>query len=99
MMGMRVPIIEHIVKYVQNATSKDYTIAGSLCTTADIVLRQLPLASPAIGDLLAFKDIGAYSITEGIYLFLSHPLPAVLCNDGENITVLRNMEETYKLNA
>ena len=99
MMGMRIPPIEHISKTEKNTDSKDYTIAGSLCTTADIVLRQLPLASPAIGDLLAFKDIGAYSITEGIYLFLSHPLPAVLCNDGENITVLRNITETYKLNA
>ena len=99
MMGMRIPKLEHIAKNKNTAESENYTIAGSLCTTADIVLRQLPLKSPSIGDLLVFDDIGAYSITEGIYLFLSHPLPLVLCDDGQSITVLRKSEETYKLNS
>ena len=99
MMGMRIPKLEHIAKNKSTAESENYTIAGSLCTTADIVLRQLPLKSPSIGDLLVFDDIGAYSITEGIYLFLSHPLPLVLCDDGQSITVLRKSEETYKLNS
>jgi len=98
MMGMKIPPVEHIPATNAFSNAQDYTIAGSLCTTADIVLRKLPLQSPAIGDLLVFGDIGAYSITEGIYLFLSHPLPAVLCDDGEKITVLRKSEETYKLN-
>lgn len=99
MMGMRIPKLEHIAKNKSTAESENYTIAGSLCTTADIVLRQLPLKSPSIGDLLVFDDIGAYSITEGIYLFLSHPLPLVLCDEGQSITVLRKSEETYKLNS
>ena len=99
MMGMRIPKLEHIAKNKSTAEAENYTIAGSLCTTADIVLRQLPLKSPSIGDLLVFDDIGAYSITEGIYLFLSHPLPLVLCDDGQSITVLRESEETYKLNS
>ena len=98
MMGMKIPSVEHIPEANAFSNAQDYTIAGSLCTTADIVLRKLPLQSPAIGDLLVFGDIGAYSITEGIYLFLSHPLPAVLCVDGEKISVLRKSEETYKLN-
>ncbi len=99
MMGMRVPKIEHISRELVAANTENYTIAGSLCTTADIVLRQLPLKSPSIGDYLVFDDIGAYSITEGIYLFLSHPLPVVLCNDNGKISILRNIEETYKLNT
>lgn len=99
MMGMRIPKVEQISEQAKDSETEAYTIAGSLCTTADIVLRQLPLKAPAIGDFLVFDDIGAYSITEGIYLFLSHPLPAVLLNDNDNITVLRNIEETYKLNA
>ncbi len=100
MMGMKVPEIEHIHQNNNISTEmQNYTIAGSLCTTADIVLRQLPLAAPSIGDLLVFNDIGAYSITEGIYLFLSHPLPAVLCSDDNKITVLRNLTETYKINS
>ena len=99
MMGMRVPSVEHIQQLSAFSDKQDYTIAGSLCTTADIVLRKLALSAPALGDLLVFGDIGAYSITEGIYLFLSHPLPAVLCKDGEKVSVLRKSEETYKLNA
>ncbi|MCR5724501.1 MAG: alanine racemase [Treponema sp.] len=98
MMGMINPHVEHIPQLSAFSNAENYTIAGSLCTTADIVLRKLPLASPAIGDLLVFVDIGAYSITEGIYLFLSHPLPAVLCTDGETIQQLRQAEETFVLN-
>lgn len=98
MMGMKVPHVEHIPQAQAFSNAGNYTIAGSLCTTADIVLRKLPLASPAIGDLLVFGDIGAYSITEGIYLFLSHPLPAVLCADGESILPLRQSKETFLLN-
>lgn len=99
MMGMKIPKIEHVRQIEAFSDRQDYTIAGSLCTTADIVLRKLPLSSPSIGDLLVFGDIGAYSITEGIYLFLSHPLPAVLCNDDGKVTQLRKPEETYILNA
>ena len=106
MMGMKNPPVEHIKSGFiekdageENSTTTDYTIAGSLCTTADIVLRKLTLTSPSIGDLLVFSDIGAYSITEGIYLFLSHPLPAVVMYDGKNYSVLRKSQETYKINA
>ncbi len=99
MMGMKLPKVEHIAQVSAFSNIQDYTVAGSLCTTADIVLRKLALTSPAIGDLLVFDDIGAYSITEGIYLFLSHPLPLVLCKAGEKLTVLRKSQETYILNS
>ena len=106
MMGMKNPKVQHIKSgfYAENAGEEntgtaDYTIAGSLCTTADIVLRKLTLTSPRIGDLLVFSDIGAYSVTEGIYLFLSHPLPAVVMFDGKNYLTLRKPQETYIMNA
>lgn len=106
MMGMKNPKVQHIKSGFnaenageENSATADYTIAGSLCTTADIVLRKLTLTSPSIGDLLVFSDIGAYSITEGIYLFLSHPLPAVVMYDGKNYSVLRKSQETYIINS
>ena len=68
MMGMRIPKVEHVPQLSAFSNAENYTVAGSLCTTADIVLRQLPLASPAIGDLLVFKDIGAY------YAYLHRPI-------------------------
>ena len=99
MMGMKTPRVFLESDTAKNDDAQDYTIAGSLCTTADIVLRKLSLPNPAINDVLIFQDIGAYSITEGIYLFLSHPLPAVLLNDNGTISVLRNRIETYILNS
>ena len=53
----------------------------------------------SIGDFLVFNGIGAYSITEGIYLFLSHPLPTVLLFNGTSYCILRKQKETYILNA
>ena len=106
MMGMKTPKVQHIKSGLnaenageENSATADYTIAGSLCTTADIVLRKLTLTSPRIGDLLVFSDIGAYSVTEGIYLFLSHPLPAVVMFDGKKYSILRKPQETYIMNA
>ena len=106
MMGMKNPKVQHIKSGLnaenageETSATADYTIAGSLCTTADIVLRKLTLTSPKIGDLFVFSDIGAYSVTEGIYLFLSHPLPAVVMYDGKNYSILRKPQETYIMNA
>lgn len=98
-MGMKNPKVEHSGSFPAGSEKQDYTIAGSLCTTADIVLRKLPLSNPSAGDLLIFNDIGAYSVTEGIYLFLSHSLPAVVMHENGTFTPLRRHEETYKLNS
>ena len=99
MMGMKNPKIEHIKQIKSSLDIQNYTIAGSLCTTADIVLRRLPLNCPCKDDILVFKDIGAYSITEAIYLFLSHPLPAVVLKINDSLTLLRNISETYIMNS
>ncbi|WP_144744366.1 diaminopimelate decarboxylase family protein [Enorma burkinafasonensis] len=55
-----------------------WTVCGSLCTVNDILAKQLPLAGLEVGDILAFERTGAYSMTEGISLFLSRDLPAVV---------------------
>ena len=82
------------------STSNGYTIYGSLCTTADIITKEYPFkAKPDIGDMLAFANIGAYSVTEGIYLFLSHPLPKILsCKNGTE-KLLRDSVESWQLNT
>lgn len=99
-MGMKIPHVRLLAQGKTTAeNSENYTIAGSLCTTADIIIRKLPLISPKIGDLLCFSDTGAYSVTEGIYLFLSHPLPVILKCEGGKIIPLRNKMESYKINS
>lgn len=67
-------------------TESLWNLCGSLCTVSDVLVKGLPLAEPEPGDLLAFQKIGAYSVTEGIYLFLSRDLPKVFFytkKDGE----------------
>lgn len=116
MMGMKVPIIRKIdsdiVDEIERETAElfgaagsgteslEYTLCGSLCTTADVLVRQMPLQDLKIGDILAFCNIGAYSVTEGIYLFLSRTMPRILLvkEDG-SVVVARDFVETSSFNC
>lgn len=76
-----------------------WNICGSLCTVNDLLVKQLPMNSPDLGDVIVFKNTGAYCMTEGISLFLSRALPAVcLIDEDGNIKTVRENIETYKLN-
>ena len=77
----------------------EYMICGALCTFSDLLIRGICLTNPAIGDLLVFENIGAYSITESSYLFLSRSLPAIYCKkeDG-SYGILREKKEAHLLN-
>lgn len=55
----------------------DYTLCGSLCTVADVLVREVKLKKLELGDVLEFGHCGAYSVTEAPALFLSRQLPAV----------------------
>ena len=100
MMAMKVPPIEFISSDGTEKNEKiDYMLCGALCTTADLITKKITLPQAKIGDILKFKNIGAYSITEGIYLFLSHDLPAVYGKNSDNLVELRPIFETNKLNA
>lgn len=55
----------------------DYTLCGSLCTVADVLVREVKLKKLEIGDILEFAHCGAYSVTEAPALFLSRQLPAI----------------------
>ena len=50
-------------------------------------------------DVLVFKIAGAYTMTEGMSLFLSHALPKILLYSKENgWKLIRNNIETWTLN-
>lgn len=104
-MAMRTPVIEYVP--AGNKTDslllnqeREYMICGSLCTFADILARGILLPSPEIGDCLVFENIGAYSVTEGSYLFLSHALPEIYIKqqDGQ-IRKVRNAQESWLINS
>lgn len=100
-MAMRTPVIKH---WRQNETCgseerQEFMVCGSLCTFADILARGVELQDPQIGDWLVFENIGAYSVTEGSYLFLSHDLPMICLKtrDGR-LLKLRDVKESWKIN-
>ncbi len=41
----------------------DYTLCGSLCTVADVLVREVKLKKLELGDVLEFGHCGAYSVT------------------------------------
>lgn len=61
----------------------DYTLCGSLCTVADVLVREVKLKKLELGDVLEFGHCGAYSVTEAPVLFLSRQLPAIYAYSKE----------------
>lgn len=98
-MGMKVPVIRHFS--AQNeGVSQDWALCGSLCTVADVLVRKVPLKGLALGDLLVFCNIGAYSVTEGSYLFLSRKMPRILLFSQEKgAHLVRDFFNTDVLNT
>lgn len=101
-MAMKLPDYRQI-KRGENISHKisNVTVCGSLCTSQDVLVRNLPLRGEDIlGDVLVFANTGAYSVTEGISLFLSRALPLVLCQtESGNIQLVRDRIETSCLNG
>ncbi len=97
MLAMKVP---YCTKYPQSdAQPKPYTVCGSLCTTADVIVKNLPLSDLHIGDVLCFENVGAYSVTEGIYLFLSRDMPKIYIKEKDVLSLVRDTFRTDILNS
>lgn len=96
-MAMRIPYFDVYPK--RNTKKKTVNLFGSLCTINDIILKNIEINELQIGDCIIFKNVGAYSMTEGISLFLSRDLPAVVIY-GENgkYRVVRKHTKTSKAN-
>ena len=99
MMGMKVPVIHHL-KQGDCQEQKDWCLCGSLCTTADVVVRQASFEGLEEEDVLVFTNVGAYSVTEGIYLFLSRTMPRIVLRQREGqYKMVRDYYETNELNC
>lgn len=99
MMGMRVPVITHIAGPAHtDETVADWSLCGSLCTTADVLVRKIALCGLAMGDVLAFGNIGAYSVTEGPALFLSRNMPRIILADDNGARLVRDTIHSSSLN-
>ncbi|WP_063048363.1 hypothetical protein [Nocardia arthritidis] len=70
----------------QEAAPFDGTLAGPLCTPADILVPSASFESLCAGDVLAIPNVGAYGLTASLLAFLSHPIPIELVVDGTTVT-------------
>ncbi len=113
MMGMKHPFLRHLAqpseqkaigdrgatKNEERAEEAPWMVCGSLCTSADVLVKNLSLQNVGTGDMLVFERAGAYSITEGIGLFLSRKLPRVYkVTENGSLVLLRDFVETSKIN-
>lgn len=95
-MGMKVPLVSVLDR---TGESDEYCLCGSLCTTADVLVRKVVLPKLKIGDIICFSRCGAYSVSEGSTLFLSRPLPGVaLYSEESGLSLSRKRTDTYILN-
>lgn len=107
-MGMKVPVVTHIKRGIavdpdefrtECAGQQEWAVCGSLCTTNDDLVRAASFTDLAPGDFLAFSNIGAYSVTESMYLFLSRTLPEILLVNGDDVKVARPFRESADINT
>lgn len=76
-----------------------YTLCGSLCTTSD-VLATIHVSELRQGDRIAFGRTGAYSVMEGMAVFLSREMPAVVrYSKAKGAVLLRDFIHTDMWNT
>ncbi|MDO4537105.1 MAG: alanine racemase [Coriobacteriales bacterium] len=98
-MSLQQPVCTLLPVREGEAETSPWNIYGSLCTTNDALAKQIPLRELQLDDVLVFHTTGAYSMTEGISLFLSRDLPRVVLRDERGVLhELRDRVETYPLN-
>lgn len=105
-MGMKKPFMKILDKDMnsfeinKNDEYNKWTLCGSLCTVNDVIVREVPMENPKCNDIIVFENVGAYSVTEGMSLFLSRELPAIYIYSKEGkIKCIRSRKEIYSLNT
>lgn len=93
----------HSPQLVQNpkrdGEKHKYCLCGSLCTVADVLVKEAELHELQIDDIIEFKKCGAYSLTEASSLFLSRDMPAVYLRENEILKVVRGMVKSSEINT
>lgn len=101
-MGLKVPVTANLSALADSMRAQDtrsWTLCGSLCTVNDVLVREVELDLLEMGDVLAFANAGAYSVTEGVHLFLSRTMPRVVLRYDGGCELARDFIETSTLNT
>lgn len=99
--SMKVPLHTHIKLKPCNTTKikKNWTICGSICSTEDVICRDVEFDCLTEGDVLAFMNCGAYSFMESMSMFLSREMPQIWASTEETeLELLRDFIYTESFN-
>jgi diaminopimelate decarboxylase len=70
------------------------TIAGMHCESGDVLVRDVPLNDPGVGDILVIPATGAYAYAMANNYNAVPRSPVIFCRDGDARVVVRR--ETYE---
>ncbi|HJQ01789.1 MAG TPA: type III PLP-dependent enzyme [Jatrophihabitans sp.] len=67
-------------------------VTGPLCTPLDTWARGVDLPTLLPGDLVLVPNVGAYGLTASLVAFLSHPIPAEVVLDRDEVIDVSRLE-------
>lgn len=73
----------------EEAPSGLFQLSGPLCTSIDVLARNIPLSRVETGDLIAVEASGAYGATASLGRFISHPAVSEWLVDGDRVLPAR----------
>lgn len=98
--GMQIPAITHLSDDDNNTDEQAWTLCGSLCTTADVLAREVKLCGLKPDDTLVFHRTGAYSAMEGMAVFLSREMPRIaLYSKEKGLRIVRDFIYSDTMNT
>lgn len=91
---MKTPQLYHF----GDGAAKNWCLCGAICSTADVLVKDISLKNLQINDNLFFANAGAYASTEALYLFLSYAMPSIYLYKNKKFILARDEIPTYTLN-
>ena len=98
--SMKVPMHAHL-SFSDPAAGEEtkWTVCGSICSTADIICRDVAFQDLKENDILVFLNCGAYSFMESSSTFLSREMPQIWARrKNGTLELLRDFIPTEQLN-
>ncbi|MGC4897003.1 type III PLP-dependent enzyme [Micromonospora sp. DT31] len=74
-----------------DGTATPTVMVGPLCSPLDILSRSATVARPAVGQVLAIPNVGAYGLTASLVAFLGRELPVEVALDGDEVVEARRL--------
>ena len=87
----------HDIETIKNITdnSVSYTVAGPICESSDIFIKNVLLSAQSIGDILIIKNTGAYGkVMSSTYN--TRPLPSEILINKENFAIIYSSDKIEK---